>query len=707
MFTDNSTDDCLNPALIPQKLKTRNQWVAWKSQEIVKGQKPTKIPMNPTGGYAKSDDPKTWGTFEAAINCLNNGKKLSGIGFVMNYNDPFTGIDIDHCRNPETGLIQPWAMEIIKSINSYTEITPSETGVRIFAEGKLPVNGRKNGNIEAYFSHHYMTVTGNHLEGTPTTIEKCQVEIDSFYQKYFAKDEPHEKGTPKPNQTPSIDDQELIEKIRQSKQGDKFQKLLNGDFSDYTSWSEGDFALCAMLAFWTANNPTQIDSIFRQSGLIRDKWDEKHGQLTYGYLTIKKAIEGTTEVYTSAVHTIPKDSVTHDIISSPVSKQEIHQQVIPKLDFPKETIRGLAGRFAEVYSSYLESPYSFFMFNYLTCLGHLIGDQVTLASSIEPQPRQYTVSVGESGDDRKSEAIKRTLGFFQSTFAKGEFNVCQGVGSAEGLAQRFNSLDHNPKKLLLVYDEVKAFVSKARIDGSTLLPCVNTFFESNQFHSATKAHSIEIDNAYLSMLAASTRETFEKMWTPEFLDIGFINRLWLVYDHAERRFSIPREVPSSELEPMRKNLIEVLSAIPKGGFKLPIDEEARGIFDAWYLSEESHKSPLTKRLDTYGLRLMILLAVNEGSSVISAQIAANVVKLLQWQLQVRRECDVIDAETNTAKVEELIRRALSKGPLNQRDLKIRVHYTRYGLNIFQFALNNLQKDEEIYFNRQEKLYCLR
>ena len=381
--------------------------------------------------------------------------------------------------------------------------------------------------------------------------------------------------------------------------------------------------------------------------------------------------------------------------------------MIPNLEFPRETIGGLAGRFAEVFSEYLESPYSFFVFDFLTCLGNLIGDRVTLASEIAPQPRQYTFTIGPSGDTRKSEAQKKTVKFFSDTFAKGEFNICQGVGSAEGLALKLGKIEQNPKRLLLVYDEAKAFVSKAKIEGSTLLPAVNTFFESNQFHSATKSHDIEIENAYLSLLAASTRETFERMWTSDFLDIGFINRLWLVYDHAERRFSIPREVPSSDLEPLRKKLVEVLSGIPKGGFRLDIDEDAREIFDAWYLSDESHKSPLSKRLDTYGLRLMILLAVNEGASTISAQISENVVKLLQWQLRVRRECDVIDAETNVAKVEELIRRALSKGPLNPRELKQRVHYSRYGIYIFQLALDNLTKGDELFLNRQAKLYCLR
>jgi putative DNA primase/helicase len=284
---------------IPVALKERNQWIAWKTQTLIKGEKPKKIPINPnTQGYAKADNPKTWASFETAINYLNsNGRNLTGIGYVVNYSDPYTGGDIDNCRNPQTGKIDPWAMEIIKNLNTYSEISPSGTGIRWFAEGRLNERGRKKGNIEAYFSHRFLTITGAHLEGTPTTIEKRQNELDSFYHKYFAKNEPKEKGIPKLNQAPSVSDQDLVEKIKQSRNGDKFQELMEGNFSNYPSQSEADLALCSILAFWTGNNPSQIDGIFRQSGLMRDKWDEKHGLGTYGEITINKAIEGTPEVY--------------------------------------------------------------------------------------------------------------------------------------------------------------------------------------------------------------------------------------------------------------------------------------------------------------------------------------------------------------------------------------------------------------------------
>lgn len=370
-------------------------------------------------------------------------------------------------------------------------------------------------------------------------------------------------------------------------------------------------------------------------------------------------------------------------------------------EFPRHTIGGLAGEFADLYSEYLESPWSFFAFSFLTCLGGIVADKVTLASEISPQPRLYTVNLGESGDDRKSESIKKTLEFFESTMARGEFRVCHGVGSAEGLAKRLEEIEEGSKKLVLVYDELKSFVGKAMIEGATLLPAVNSFFEGNKFHSATKTHSIELNNVFLSLLAASTIETFSRMWTPAFLDIGFLNRLWLIKDHGERRFSIPKEIPYEELKTLQRKLGDLLKMYPSA-IKLQITDEARAIFDQWYFSIKP--SPFTKRLDVYGLRLMILLAVNEGKLVVTKEIALNVVELLQWQLEIRREVDPIDAETSIARTEEMIRRALSSGPLNKRDLQRKINYARAGIFVWTSATRNLLSAQEIFYDHKNGLY---
>jgi hypothetical protein len=114
---------------IPEDLRKRRQWVNCQHGE--------KIPLNPrTGRYASTTDSLTWGAFEEAVRRAE--EHGLGIGFVFSSGDPFVGVDLDKCRSPETGEIAPWAQEIIEEVDSYTEVSPSGTGVHIIAKGKLP-----------------------------------------------------------------------------------------------------------------------------------------------------------------------------------------------------------------------------------------------------------------------------------------------------------------------------------------------------------------------------------------------------------------------------------------------------------------------------------------------------------------------------------------------------------------------------------------
>lgn len=120
---------------------------------------------------------------------------------------PFTGIDLDHCRNKETGEIEPWALEIIKILNSYTETSPSGTGIRIFvtAGDDFPSVNRKKGGlgesgkgvIEIANTGKYFSVTGNHLEGTPDWIGFRLEELRKVYNKYFPAKATETTPTPK------------------------------------------------------------------------------------------------------------------------------------------------------------------------------------------------------------------------------------------------------------------------------------------------------------------------------------------------------------------------------------------------------------------------------------------------------------------------------------------------------------------------------
>jgi len=264
------------PALaIPRELRKCKQWVLWnfgKSNE--KGRR-SKIPIDPrTKKNASTDDSKTWSTFKKTYEAFQDGG-YAGIGFVFTKDDPYVGIDLDDCRNPETGEIKGRAVKIIDQLRSYTEVSPSSTGVKIFLKGNLPKGIRRKDNIEIYDRDRYFTVTGIHVTRTPKNIRKCPKAIRKFYKENFSTtlaSENREEDSMKNN--------------------NEIDKLLKGDCSSYLSESEADLALCSHLARRTNGNPEEMDDLFRKSGLMREKWDEIHTSdgLTYGEITINKAI---------------------------------------------------------------------------------------------------------------------------------------------------------------------------------------------------------------------------------------------------------------------------------------------------------------------------------------------------------------------------------------------------------------------------------
>ncbi len=296
---------------IPSELRNLPQWVVWKAkpQENGKIDKPLYDPKS--GNSASHSNPENWASFEAALSAYETGG-YSGIGFVFSKDDPYCGIDLDskpekniECRNPRTGKIEPWALEIIKSFKSYAEVSPSGSGIHIIVKGQLPEGGRKKPNIEIYNKHRYFTVTGNHLEGTPQDITFSQDAINSLLASHFPKQVP--KPSIKRNASPraSLDDEALIQKAIESANGNKFNLLYQGQWEEagYPSQSEADQALCNQLAFWTGADAGRMDCIFRQSGLIRAKWDENHYNdgRTYGEVTISKAIASCSATYSGQI----------------------------------------------------------------------------------------------------------------------------------------------------------------------------------------------------------------------------------------------------------------------------------------------------------------------------------------------------------------------------------------------------------------------
>lgn len=398
-----------------------------------------------------------------------------------------------------------------------------------------------------------------------------------------------------------------------------------------------------------------------------------------------------TAAVTNAFNVFPKE-LTHEVADAMLPEKAREGLLAALLresvsQFPVQVMTGFAGDFARESSRLFESPPQFFYMSALTCLGSAVSDKLTLDIGLPIRPRLYTLLLGESADDRKSTAIDMTIEFFREVLNE-QFEVCFGLGSAEGLQKR---LEKNNRQLLM-FDEFKAFVSKCGIDGSTLLPCVNTLFESPRYSINTKHSNIEIANAHVSLLAASTVDTYNSCWKSQFVDIGFNNRLWIVPGGAKRRYSLPPKMDPIVRHRLRKELLEVLSHVERCS-DLSVTPAAREMYHDWYLN--GPKGVHSKRLDTYANRLMALLAANDQLPEVDEAIVNKAILLCNNQHDVRRRYDPVDADNEVAAMEVRIRRVVEAGPASTRDIKNKVNYRRKGVWVFQTALTNLLKMGEI------------
>jgi primase-polymerase (primpol)-like protein len=297
---------------IPAELRARPQWVAWRFER--RHGRWTKVPIDPkTGRAASSTDPSTWGRFEQAV-AYSEAHQLDGGGFVFAPDDPYAGVDLDDAIDSETGTVAEWAIPILDKLNSYTELSPSGTGVKVIVRARKSgkrckgmYQGRK---VEVYNQHRFFALTGAVLAGMPTEIADRQQQLDQLYARVFERqsDRKHTKPDGQPtgksasaarsNSHPTtLSDEDILGLANRAANGDKFRRVWAGDTSGHDDdHSRADESLCTLLAYYTRDK-RQIDRLFRQSGLMRDKWDSRRGSRTYGEMTIDAALDYQQDHY--------------------------------------------------------------------------------------------------------------------------------------------------------------------------------------------------------------------------------------------------------------------------------------------------------------------------------------------------------------------------------------------------------------------------
>ncbi len=291
---------------IPLEMRAIPHWIVWRLEYRVDGngnidtsRKPTKVPYQPWPGGKKaaSNRKSEWGTFEQAcaaprslvgpcdpnLSVAETG--FSGVGYMFHGDDEFTGIDLDDTHGDVEAYQRQ--LKIFREFDSYSELSPSGTGLHIIVKGKLPF-GRRRSFIEVYSSERFFTMTGNVQHAAP--IAERQELLQLLFDQMGGPAVTFEV-TDKP-QTES--DEEVLTRALNAANGGKFGELLAGNWQGlYPSQSEADIAFVDIVAFYT-QNIEQIRRIFRQSALgqtPKDNYEHRGDRVAYVDYMVNKSFD--------------------------------------------------------------------------------------------------------------------------------------------------------------------------------------------------------------------------------------------------------------------------------------------------------------------------------------------------------------------------------------------------------------------------------
>ncbi|MCA9137858.1 MAG: PriCT-2 domain-containing protein, partial [Planctomycetales bacterium] len=222
----------INVEGIPDELKQVDRWVCWKWYR--KGSKWSKMPLQATLKAASSTDPTTWTSFETVVQAIKKWPQIAGIGFVLG--DGFAGIDLDKCYDPDADEADEIIHTVTEKISSYTEISPSKTGVKILVKGNKPKGGTQSGSdakydVECYDHGRFFTITGSRWPETVAEVNERTDELAWFHETYVdpgAKDREQKSTNWDPFPTSSADD---IEKAREA-----LQHISSSYAENYSDW---------------------------------------------------------------------------------------------------------------------------------------------------------------------------------------------------------------------------------------------------------------------------------------------------------------------------------------------------------------------------------------------------------------------------------------------------------------------------------------
>ncbi|GIP60586.1 phage NrS-1 polymerase family protein [Paenibacillus woosongensis] len=641
---------------IPSELKNIPQWVLWKLEQRRTGAKPTKVPYSSTGQHASVNDPSTWATFEEVITAYWDNKAYSGIGFVLTKNQTdhsIVVIDIDGCV--KNGRLDDEARDIISRFDSYTERSQSGEGIHIVLRGSKPGERSRTRNIEIYDELRFIVFTGDHVNGTPSHIEERQPELINLYNYLFPAQTPLIEV--EPVKGPNLEDETVLRLAKKAKNGARFEMLYSGKWSAYNSQSEAEQALCNMLAFYT-KNPEQIDRLFRDSGLMRDKWNRDD----YRERTISKALEGVVVQYNN----LSNSTKLNNNIPQPGEFDETEFDFIfnPRPEFDgklgEAALYGLAGEIVRFIDPHTEADPAAVLINFLTMYGNMIGDSPHfVVSGGKHHMRLFAVLVGATFRGKKGTSLDPVLKLMNA--ADVEFNVRKksGLSSGEGLiySVRDQVIESRPvmegkgkdkrptgeyedviidpgvedKRLLVIESEFGSVLNVLRREGNTLSAIIrNAWDGSGELRTLTK-NPMQASRSHISILGHITPEELRKLLTGNEIHNGFVNRFLWLYVQQSKSLPSGGEFHKLDVEPFVNRIKEACDYAMNGmplddnGGPLPMerDEAANQLWECIYEPLQRDATGIigasTSRVIPYVMRLACIYALLDLSNIVRVE----------------------------------------------------------------------------------------
>lgn len=618
---------------IPDDLKDLPQWVCWRKEPKVNGGF-TKIPLNAyTGGNAQNNNPATWCSYDTAVAAFTRGRG-DGIGFVVSANDPYCGIDLDHCRDPLTGHLNALAAEILARCDSYTEVTPSGDGIRVWMKAQLSGSGGNDNNgFEVYDRARFFTMTGEHIGGTPPTIEPRQDIVAALYRKHFPNKTRDSTANGNGTAHTEFNEAEIDDALRYIPAVDRDIWWRVGMAIHFFDSSDKGYKK------WVAWSATCLEKFNLD--------DCQRVWRSFGKSTPDKPITPKT-IFDLAIARGWTQNIPPGHTAAAESEQD--ESTSPHVQWPvldDAALFGLPGDIVRTIDPHTESDQVAVLLNVLVGVGNVIGSGPHAMVGKDCHPcTENVLQVGETAKGRKGTGWsmpRYLLSLADADWAQD--CIKSGLSSAEGLIYHVRDALYKKqpikekgrvvgyedvmieeavedKRLLIIEPEFASTLTVMNREGNTLSAVIRDGWDRGNLSTLTRNSPLKATGAHISIIGHITKQELLARLDDTSKGNGFANRFLFALVRRSKELPEGGMVPEIQLHALAARLKRVLT-FTRTVTTIRRDDEAKALWASVYHDLSEPKPGLigavVARAEAHVLRLSLLYALLDESDVIRVE----------------------------------------------------------------------------------------